>query len=365
MGKIAVLQNNYEKAVPLYEEAFKIAHENNFFEQKYEIMKELKDVYNYVGEYKKSLDLFYEFHKIKDSLFTTERDKNLNDALQKYEAAKKDEEIVKQKLEIELQNRLKNRWIIGGIGLGLFAMLITLFFRKRIKYQNTITLQNRALQQKEIEELQQKNRLDSMSSMIAGQETERLRIAKDLHDSLGGLLSTVKAHFSSLKSISSEIEKSQLYGKTNSLIDEACVEVRRISHNMMPHSLSLMGLKDALVDLSERLQRDKINTTVEIEEIPSTLDETQKVMIYRLMQELISNIQKHAQAKNVLIQSFSHKNIMTIIVEDDGIGFDVATPKDGLGLESMRSRVAFLNGTIHIDAQPHKGTSVNIEIPLS
>lgn len=365
LGEIAIDRNQYDKAVTYLEEAYNVALKNSFFEQRYMIMVDLRDAYNYNQQYKKSLDLSYEYQKIKDSIFTTEKDQNLNDALQKYETIKKDKEIANQQLEIEKQNIQKNRIIWGAIALAIFAIMIIVFYRKRVKYQSRIIEQDKELQTQKIQDLEQKNRLDSMSSMIYGQESERMRIAKDLHDSLGGLLSTVKAHFSSMKNVSPDNEKSPIYKKTNSLIDEACVEVRRISHNMMPHALSLMGLKDALIDLGENMHQSGIETTIEIGEIPESLDDTQQIMIYRLVQELLSNIRKHAQAKHVLLQTFTHNHVMTVIVEDDGIGFKTSEIKDGLGVKSVRSRVDFLKGTSHFDAQPNNGTSVNIEIPVA
>ena len=205
-----------------------------------------------------------------------------------------------------------------------------------------------------------------MNSMIEGQEAERLRIAKDLHDSLGGLLSTVKAHFTGIRQEQKQLNESSLAIKTNDLIDEACIEVRRISHNMMPHALSISGLQGALQDMSERLSDEGYQTTFEINGVPE-LENTKEVMVYRLMQEIISNIRKHAQAKSIFIQIFGHKKELNITVEDDGTGFDVAkaVEKGGLGLKSIQSRVAYLDGTINWDSQPGQGTTINITIPTT
>ncbi|PKA83517.1 hypothetical protein ATE92_1672 [Ulvibacter sp. MAR_2010_11] len=214
--------------------------------------------------------------------------------------------------------------------------------------------------------MQQKNKLLALSSMIEGQEAERLRIAKDLHDSLGGLLSTVKAHFSTIRKDVPQLEQLSLSEKTNGLIDEACLEVRRISHNMMPHSLSISGLIGAVEDLGEHLNEEDYAVTVEIKSIPDTLEKTRSVMIYRLLQEIISNIRKHANAKNILIQLIGHNNTIHLLVEDDGNGFDFqeATNNGGLGLKSINSRVQFLDGTIAWDTHPGRGTSINLNIPM-
>src|SRR5690606_33595849 len=188
----------------------------------------------------------------------------------------------KNKAELEKKERQKMLIIYIFIGIAIILISLLVLYRKRLKYQKTIAKQREALQQQQIKELQQKNKLLALNSMIEGQEAERLRIAKDLHDGLGGLLSTVKGLFSIIQKDVLSNENASIYDKTNTLIDEACVEIRRISHNMMPHAIGLSGLEGALNDLGETLQREGIHTTIEISPIPKTLDDTKTVTIYRL-----------------------------------------------------------------------------------
>ena len=255
--------------------------------------------------------------------------------------------------------------LLSLIGLGIIALLGINFYKKRLKYQRKIAKQTKELQHQKITELEQENKLVAFGSMIEGQEVERLRIAKDLHDSLGGMLSTIKSHFSTIQQDNDDINELQLTKKTINLIDDACVEVRRISHNMMPNALSLLGLPGALEDLGEYLTDQGYQVTLEINNIDNKLKDTTKIMIYRLIQEIISNIRKHAQAKTILIQLIGYKNEINLTIEDDGVGFDYesALQKKSLGLKSINSRVAYLNGKINWDAID-KGTTVIINIPL-
>lgn len=365
LGKIALEREEYTKAVSLLEESYKTATEKKYFEQRYDVMRNLIDAYNYSNNHKQALDLFYEYHIIKDSIFTSEKDKNLSEAIQKYEAEKKDLIISQQQSNTEKQARIKNLFLLGAILFAALSLMIYIFFRKRLKYQKAIADKNKQLQLQKIIELEQNQKLVAMNSMVNGQEAERKRIAKDLHDGLGGLLSTVKAHFEGLKNTKPE-EKTSIYTKTGELIDHACIEVRRISHNMMPHALSLSGLESAITDLGESLSEEGINTTIEITEIPVPIDEGKTVMIYRLVQELMANIRKHAKAKNVLLQLLNYEDTLILTIEDDGKGFDLEVAKhgDGLGLKSIYSRVEFLNGTIEIDSESQRGTTVIIEIPI-
>ena len=304
--------------------------------------------------------------KVKDSVLNRDKTQQILELNTKYETEKKEREIAEQKLTIEQKERQKNQILLVLAALAFMLIGLFVFFKKRIKYQKTISEQGKAIQKQEITELQQKNKLLALSSMVEGQEAERLRIAKDLHDSLGGLLSTVKNHFSTIQNEIKALEKLNLTEKTGELIDEACIEVRRISHNMMPHALSLSGLKGAIEDLAEQLVSEGFDTTLEISDELRYLEETKKVMIYRLVQEIISNIRKHAEAKTILIQLLVYEREIKLIIEDDGKGFEYnkALAKGGLGLKSINSRVEFLDGQINWDSQPEKGTTISINIPV-
>ncbi|MBX2827686.1 MAG: sensor histidine kinase [Flavobacteriaceae bacterium] len=317
--------------------------------------------------YKEAFEAKVTESNLRDSINTERMQRNIAELEVKFDTAKKEEQIAQQNLVIEKESRQKNQILLGLVALGLFSVLVFFFLRKRLKDQRTISAQKDAIQQQEIVELKQKNKLLALNSMIEGQEAERLRIAKDLHDSLGGLLSTVKAHFTTIQREIEQLEQLNITGKTNDLIDEACLEVRRISHNMMPHALSISGLSGAVEDLAENLKEEGYEVTLEMSQVPSEIDNTRKVMLYRLLQEIISNIRKHAEAKTILIQLLGHKNEIHLIVEDDGKGFqlNVAEENGGLGLKSINSRVEFLDGKIHWDTQPGQGTTISINIPMT
>lgn len=365
LGGVYSHEGDKKKGLRYYERAYEAFREHGFTDEKLETMPFLIDAYYENNETKKGMNLFYEYSEAKDSIFNTEKEKSLTEALQKYEAEKKDKALLEQTLTIEKNSRQKNRILFGLITAILFAIVIFLFFRKRLQYQKTISEQNASLQRQKITELQQKNKLLALSSMIEGQEAERLRIAKDLHDSLGGLLSTVKAHFTSIQKEIQQLAKLNLTTRTNELIDEACIEVRRISHNMMPHALSISGLKGAVEDMAGSLKEEGYDITLEMTDLPG-MENTKQVMIYRLLQEIISNIRKHANAKSILIQLLAYENEVNLLIEDNGDGFNYeeALAKDGLGLTSINSRVDYLDGTVEWDTKPGNGTTISINIPL-
>ena len=125
--------------------------------------------------------------------------------------------------------------------LALLIIMATLFYRNRIKHQKLMSIKENELNSQKIKQLEHENKMLALNSMIEGQETERLRIAQDLHDGLGGLLTTVKAHFNAIEREIKAVKDLNVYDKTNDLIDKACVEVRRIAHDMVPH-LSLIHI---------------------------------------------------------------------------------------------------------------------------
>ena len=284
---------------------------------------------------------------------------------EEYQAARKEATIARQNLEIERKNNIQK--ILGGLAavLILGSVLTVYIIRRRNRYRLKLKQQELEIKNQQIDQLEQEQKILSMASMIEGQEAERMRIAKDLHDGLGGLLSTVKSHFSVIQKEIKELESLNVYSKTNHLIDEACDEVRRIAHNMMPHALSLAGLSGAIQDLADHVKKSDINCKVEIHGDVDGLDETQSVMVYRIIQEVIANALKHAKCSEILIQLIRHQQILNVTIEDNGIGFSTDLKSEtGLGLKSIRSRVNFLEGSIHIDSEPNSGTSVHIEIPV-
>ncbi len=362
-GTLYNVMNRPELAILDCKKGKKMAMDNNDAEYTYKSCNCLYKAHKSLGNAAKALVNHELYSKVKDSLFNEKNIRKITQTGMQYEFDKIE---AQQQLQIEKEKQKKNAILLGLIGAGLLLIGLFIFFKKRIKYQKTIAAQNAALQQQKITDLQQKNKLTTLSGIIEGQEAERLRIAKDLHDGLGGLLSTIKAHFTGIQNKCDEVQRIPLTKKTNELIDEACLEVRRVSHNMMPHSLSLSGLEGAFEDLGEQLKQQGYNVRLEVNNLPEKMDETKKIMIYRIAQEILSNIRKHANAASILIQLLGHKNQLILMIEDDGKGFNYnqALLKDGMGIKNINSRVAFLDGTIDWNTQLNNGTSITINIPV-
>lgn len=233
--------------------------------------------------------------------------------------------------------------------------------------QKIQTQLEREQQEKKLEEMLQEQERKAINSMVSGQEEERTRIANDLHDRLGSMLSVVKIHY---KSVEDDLEKFKnktktQYEKANQLLDEACETVRKIAHNMVSGTLTKFGLMPALRELKEKIEETK---TLKIEllahGLDNRLDNSTEIQLYRVVQELLNNVIKHAKATEVTIQLLKREKDLNIMVTDNGIGFDVQKNQyEGMGLKSVKARVAEMNGHVLVDASKGSGTTITIEIP--
>jgi two-component system, NarL family, sensor kinase len=216
-------------------------------------------------------------------------------------------------------------------------------------------------QQEQIKFLERQQQVVSLQSMVNGQETERTRIAKDLHDGLGGLFSTVKMHFSTLHHEQKQLQTDPLFSKSYDLINTASEEVRRIAHNMMPEVLLKMGVVQATQELCNSISAGKLlKVAMQSYGMEKRLNASTEIMLYRIIQELLNNIIKHADATEAIVQFNREGNCLSVTVEDNGRGFSMneGDEKITAGLSSVKSRVQYLNGQLSIDSQTEIGTTV-------
>lgn len=358
LGHILKKKELYTEAIVEYEKAIEELKNQN---AKYA----LRDAYHVtyelckgIGQHEKALGLFEKYNDLQSELEEETVLKNLSELEVKYQTEKKDFEIQ--------QKTLQRNILLGSSSvLGLLAIAIISLMRSRMKTNKQLAFQANEIQNQKIKQLKHEKKLSTFDAMIEGQENERQRVAKDLHDSIGGVLATIKSHVTAVGEEKDDLPQLPLFQKTMSLLDEVCDDVRRISHDMMPRALDLSGLAPALEDIVEDLQRKGIDAQLEIVNLEDNLDGKISTMLFRIVQELTHNIFKHAQAKNVLIQLIQNENTINLLVEDDGVGFDISKLKaEGIGLTNIRSRVEFLKGTVDFDSVEEEGTTVNISIPI-
>lgn len=289
----------------------------------------------------------------------------------KYETAQKEQQIVALRQEKEIQQlriRQKNG-LIGGLTAAAFAFLIlTILVWTVFQNRKKILGQEIFIQQQKIKELEQERQLGFAEAVMQGQEKERSRLARDLHDGLGGMLSGIKqAVFSMIG------PPPQNAGITDGLrkivynIDQSIHELRHIARNLMPEALLRFGLKDALQDYCDHLQQaDKLSIHFQSFGMTGRVAPETEVVLFRIAQELLNNVVRHAGASEVLVQLLRDGRRLSLTVEDNGKGFDPqnTTKVEGIGWFNIRSRINYLGGTLDLRSAPNEGCSVHLEIPL-
>ncbi|MFC0603465.1 sensor histidine kinase [Winogradskyella pulchriflava] len=195
----------------------------------------------------------------------------------------------------------------------------------------------------------------NLTAFIKGEDKERKRISKELHDNIGSQLSYLK------RFVADKFKDSDV----NSAIDTICNDVRNLSHEISPSDLKLIGFKNAVSDLTDSLSsQTSLSVDFNSYHFPERLEENTEVQLYRVVQETLNNILKHAEATQIDVQLIGHDSYATITIEDDGKGFDTKTKEKGLGLKNISSRVQQIGGKLEIDSKINKGTSILITIPL-
>lgn len=316
----------------------------------------LANVYYAMGDPKKAYEYSKEAEDFSDAYHQSVLSKQSSDLEKKYETEKKDAQIKLQQVSLRQKNTFVY-FLVGGTVALLTILLLT--------YRNYQQKQN--IQQRRITELETEKQLAATEAVLQGEEKERSRLAKDLHDGLGGMLSGIKYSFNAMKgNLIMTPENAQAFERSMDMLDSSIKEMRRVAHNMMPEALVKFGLDAALKDFCNDINQSgalKISyQSIGMED--TDIHQTVAITVYRIVQELINNSIKHAAAKNVVVQLAKEDDHLNITVEDDGKGFDtvILQQAGGIGWINIQNRVEILKGKLDVQSSPGAGTSVFIEL---
>lgn len=205
-------------------------------------------------------------------------------------------------------------------------------------------------------------------ALIEGQEQERMRVSQELHDGLGQLFTAIKFNLQQIRSSVSEDAEKNLIDGVDMLEDnigQAFNEVKNISRNLMPDVLWQFGLKPAAEDLIEKLNStSEVNLSLELVDMDERFSRDLEKALFRICQELVNNALRHSQCANIYVQFINHEKSLVLMVEDDGIGYDIKTIEHGFGLQNIKSRAELFEGSVEVDTGKGQGTVTTIEIPL-
>lgn len=362
LGELYLEQNNFPKALMYFNYSRKLYAQTNNPDNLENLFFNLFNYYKKTGNTTTAIAYADSLIAFKDSIYGNRLDKSIAEMQTKFDVEKKDLEIANSKAKIELkekQNSIKNSIIIFGAIIFILAIIFIIQFYKRKKIESKLKLET---------EIAKLNALRS-KAVIEAEEKERVRIAKDLHDGVGQLLSAAKLNLSSLqdKLQLKDDENLLLLSNATNLIDDSVKEVRTVSHSMMPNALLKLGLASAVKEFINKLSvGNKLKIDLDIVGLENRLEPATETVLFRVLQEIVSNIIKHAKANYINIQLIKHDKELTMLIEDNGVGFDTSKINsfEGIGLKNILSRVEFLNGKVDFDSTINKGTTVVIEIPL-
>lgn len=371
IGHINKLGKNYDRALKYMSDCETIIPFQPYSETRKSLYRELAEVYALSGRHREGFAYLKKYTSLNDSILNKSRHESLTNLAMKYgtKDIKSNNELLKIEKEYAEERNKAQRRTLYILAIGLFVVTISIYFiikfyDQRISTARIISEQKEEINHQKIRELEDNMKMNSMRSVIAGQEIERERIAKDLHDSLGGLLSTIKLQFDNVRSKKQELAELKEYNHAHKLLDTAVDEVRTISRNLQPGSLHDLGLVSAIKDLINRFEGENCpEIDFQYYEMPDKIDKMISLSVYRIIQELLNNSLKHAQATEILIQINTEDNELVIQYEDDGIGFDQNNLKrKGMGLENIKSRVNYMQGSLIMDSEQDEGMSVLIRI---
>ncbi len=325
-----------------------------------EAYKNLANSYEAIGNYPQALANKNIYLSLNDSLSRKEKLDMISRQEIRYRIAQKDKELLEQQLTIaRVNNKVRNKNVVIGsaVALLLFLALLLIMWRRR-------NIHKQKLQQQSIENLQQKIKIERLNATIAGEEKERTRIARELHDGIGGLLTGAKMQFELVKN-NPQKENQADFLQGLKLLEEAGTELRQAARNLMPEILLQEGLVKAVQVFCQRIS-EKSNAQIDFQTFGSKKisDPNFELSVYRIIQELVHNIVKHSRASNALVQiAFQDDGGLHITVEDDGVGINktTLTHQAGMGLKNIRERIKETGGKLDIQSVEGKGTSVYIE----
>ncbi|MES2417847.1 MAG: sensor histidine kinase [Bacteroidota bacterium] len=361
MGAAYAKLKNYPLAEKYLNESILIFKEIDSKDYLREAYGLLANVFEAKNDEANALKFFKKSIAFKDSIYNKQASDKISELQIAYQTEKKAQQIVLLHKENKIQKlTLFKRNIFLGISITalLTALLIGYLLFKAMKLKQTAQLQMEVLNQQDI----------ATKAILNAEENERKRISGELHDGLGQMFSAVKMNLSALLEdiVFENEEHNLLYKKTLNLVDESCGELRSISHQMAPNVLLKSGLATAIKDFIDKIDGRKLKINLETTDLNQRLDSNVEMVLYRVIQEAVNNVIKHAGANTLDIQLIKDIEGVKAMIEDNGKGFDASNLEkfEGIGLKNIRSRVAYLKGEVDFSSSPGQGTLVAIYIPL-
>lgn len=360
LASVYIAQKNFLKAETLLKKSLQLFEETKYRYGLRNAYESLSKLYQEKKDYKNAFWATQQYQQVALKIDNETNDKNIARLNIEYETSKKEQLIKDLNQQATIQSlKLQRRNFMLAVICGLLLLgagFVLLFFNRR-----------KLLEQARLQEFVFKQQEVSAQAVFKAEEEERRRIAAELHDGVGQVLSCALLNLNSLfKNLPLKPEQSSLADASLQLITESYDEMRSISHRMMPGSLSKNGLAYALKEVVNKIEGNNISVKLDLSGMILELDPQIETAIYRIIQEAINNVIKHAGATGLFISIISDRDGVSVMIEDNGRGFDLPAVSnyDGIGLKNIRSRVEFLKGTVEFESSPGHGTLIAINLPV-
>jgi signal transduction histidine kinase len=367
---------DYPTSISYYKKALDLSKELALIEKQKSALFGLYESNEYLSNTKEALEWHKEYVALKDSLYNTETTNRISELQEQYDTKQKERDIQQLNIEnknIALESVLKtkqlNQFFLVIIFGALAIFFLGLLWRYRNKQQKERTIHTKVLHEKKVNQMINQQEIEMLDAVVDAQQKERKGVAKEIHDTLGSFLATLKYQHEAGKELtSSSADNQEQYQLMEQLIGQTAKEVRSIAHQMATGEKFDFDLQATIEQLVNRI-RNTQQFDLQFNYLGATfaLPRELELTLYRVIQELLSNVLKHANATEAMLQINQSETEITLMVEDNGAGFTAkpSKTKEGLGLHSIRERIEQFNGQVNIDSHPKHGTTIIINIPIS
>lgn len=368
IGRVYYKLEDYDSAEMILNSAYVNAVQWNRLELQKKVIHMLKGLYASRGNYKNAYSLMTQYVDVSNQITTKQNKKIVKELEVKYQTLQKEKEILSLKeeqlikeSELKRQRTIKKAFLIGFLVVLLPVIALLFVYFQKLKTQIELNKSQKQVNSQKVHGLMKDQELNLINATMDGQNKERKRLARELHDSIGGNLASIKLQ------LSSSNDNGTLQTKIIKQIDETYHQVRDLSHNLASKKFQNNGISTLIKEYVNNIQQgsnQNISFNPHPEEKINEIESPLKEELFKIVQELLTNTLKHAKADHIDIYLNEYQTSLQLLFEDNGIGFDTSKIKDGIGFKNIRNRLSPLSGKMMIDSTENRGTVVNIEIPV-